>query len=388
VPEIIDGKNWAERVVENSGPNTKTSTKIRRSLLTDQNAKVMNSSSAIRAAASPYEVIIHEDMATYDLKIVLVDNRQADPQKIMVTIPRSITGRDGGNIDPTIMKAVKAAKNRLQEKLAKDCDEPEIRLWAAKNRDVDLMDNSEIPSRIRVAYSKSTAVANERERLSNQERNRATPQVIEQSIESDNGPVYDTPPPRARKVVRRRPPPTIRGMKVSEEAQSKTVSGEPTQEEVKENVPVATVKGAYSKSPKRKPRCNSRDHDDAPEMDFHPEDGVWKCPVQDCKTIARPKSDSPVGKVQLGKGRLDLRVLFVEPGEKPSILLVADNNIALDVTDYVDLENFLKYNRVQAKAQNAANAGEEITVATNTGGKETTALLRFPEMRIYGCDNA
>jgi hypothetical protein len=372
VPKIIGGKNWAERVVDNAR-------KPRFAL--DLNVNHMNASSAIRAAASPYQVIIREDEASLDFKIVLVDERQDTPVKIMVTIPQQTLMRDGSVNPEVVMKAVEAAKTRLQKKLSNLCDEPEIRLWAAKHRDVDLMDNSEIPSRIRIAYRKQNAVTDEEERLSRQEKDRAVPKAIEQPIESDNGPVYDTPPPARRRIKRR---PVIRPGTASTE----TDSGESTQDEVKTNVPVATVKGAHSKMPKRKPRCNNRDHDDAPEMEYDTEDGVWKCPEPGCKTIARPKSDSPIGKVQLGKGRLDFRVLFQEPGKKPSIILIADNNIALDVTEYVDMENFLKYSSAQAKAQTAANAGEEITVAKSHAGKQITALLRFPEMRIYGCDNA
>ena len=377
MPKIVGGKDWAERVVDNAR-------KPRFSL--NLNANVMNANNALRAAASPYEVIVREDQDTYDIKIVLVDKRQEDPQKIMVTIPREITERDGGNIDGIVMRAVEQAKDRLQKKLAKNCDEPEIRLWAAKYRDVDLMDNSEIPSRIRIEYRKQNAVTEEKKRLSRQEIDRIGVQAIERSIESDSGPVHGTPPPRARKIVRR-PRVTIKGLEVAEEAQSKNVYGEPTKDEVKPTVPVAKVKGAHSKTPMRKPRCKNREHDDAPEMVYDPEEGVWKCP-EGCGTIARPKSDSPVGTVQLGKGRLDLRVLFVEPGKKPSILLVADNNLALDITEYVEMDNFLKYSRAVQQAQMASNNGEKMVQVDMPAEKYVSAMLKFPGMRIYGCDNA
>lgn len=343
----------------------------------DPNVKHMNVTSAIKAAASPYEVMVQEDMSTYDIKIALVDNRQEPPARIVAKIPRAAMTADGMSPE-VLMRAVEAAKSRLQEKLARGCDEPEIRLWAAKYRDVDLMDNSEIPSRIRTAYNRDSQPARE----SVQVEQVAT----EQSIESDSGPVYDTPPPRARRIVKKRASvsfPRIEGVEPTENN-----SGESTQNEVKTNVPVATVKGAHSKTPKRKPRCNSRDHDDAPEMEYDPEDGVWKCPEPGCKTIARPKSDSPVGTIQLGKGRLDLRVLFVEPGKKPSILLVADNNIALDITDYVEMDNFLKYSRAVQHAQKASDDGEANVQIDMPAEKYVSAMLKFPGMRIYGCDNA
>lgn len=382
MPKIVGGKDWAERVVANAQ-------KPRFSL--NQNVDSMNATNAIRAAASPYEVIVREDMASLDLKVVLVDNRQADPQKIMVTIPREITERDGGNIDSVLMRAVEQAKARLQNRLAKNCDEPEIRLWAAEHRGVDLMDNSEIPSRIRIEYRKQNAVSEEKKRLSRQETERTASQAVERSIESDNGPVGETPPP-SRRIIKRRPRVSI-NTKVEDKASgqlaelAETTSGKSTQNEVKPNVPVAKVKGAHSKTPMRKPRCKNRDHDDAPEMVYDQEEGVWKCP-EGCGTIARPKSDTPVGTVQLGKGRLDLRVLFVEPGKKPSILLVADNNLALDITEYVEMDNFLRYSRAVQKAQEASANGEAMVEVNMPADKYVSAMLKFPGMRVYGCDNA
>lgn len=379
MPKIVGGKDWAERVVDNAR-------KTRFAAL-DPHVKHMNATSQLRAAASPYEVTLHEDMSTYDIKITLTDKRQKTAPRMVVKIPR---GAMSDMSVETIMKAVVAAKSRLQKKLAENCDEPELRLWAAEFREVDLMDNSEIPSRIRIAYDKQKAIDAEVDRLARQRSEPPKRGAVEMSIESDNGPVRDTPPPPRRKVVKRRPRPSINlGREFVEE--SKNVHGEstePIQGEETQNVPVAKVKGAHSKTPVRKPRCNNRDHDDAPEMVFDPEDGVWKCPEPGCKTIARPKSDSPVGQVQLGKGRLDLRVLFVEPGKKPSVLLVSDNNIALDITDYITMDNFLKYSRAVQKAQEASNNGEKMVQVDMPAEKFVSAMLKFPGMRIYGCDNA
>lgn len=387
-------------MLEKDGPkiNVRGALRMRSGVSLDPSVKTMNINNAVRTAAAPYEVVIQEQMSTYDIKITLVDTRRETPSRVVVKIPREVTERDGGNIDHVIMRAVEQAKARLQNRLSKDCDEPEIRRWAAEHRGVDLMDNGVIPSRIRIEYRKQNAVVEENERLSRQESDRVVPKATEHSIESDNGPVRDTPPPRLRRI-KRRPRITITGedrASAKLEVLAENIHGEPTApiilDEVKPNVPVAKVKGAHSKTAVRKPRCKNREHDEMPEMVYEPEEGVWKCP-EGCGAIARPKSDSPVGHIQLGKGRLDFRVLFVEPGKKPSILLVADNNIALDVTDYVDMDNFLKYSSAVRRAQLASNKGEEnvevkLGVDSNGAERDVTALLRFPGMRIYGCDNA
>lgn len=385
-------------MLEKNGPKVTAASKAKRLLLSDPNAKAMSISSQVQAAAAPYEVIIQEDMATYDIKIALLDKRQDPIERIVVRIPRGAMSGDASSHATTIMRAVDAAKKRLQKRLAERCDEPEIRLWAAENRDVDLMDNSEIPSRIRGAYDKHLAVEAEKERLERQELSRSVPKATERPIESDSGPVYDTPPPVRRKI-KRRPRVTITA---KDEASSKLAkaaeeiaSGESTENEVKPNVPVKTVKGAHAKTPMRKPVCKNRDHDDPPEMVFFPEDGLWRCPEDGCGMTARPKDESPVGQVLLGKGRLDFRVIFTHPGEKPSIVLLADNNVALDITEFVDMENFLKYSRARQRAQAASRDGDGQEIITVKLGKDAhgkdrdvTALLRFPEMRIYGCDNA
>lgn len=370
-------------MLEKNGPHqVSAADKAKRLLLSDKGSKVMNTTHQVMAAAAPYKVVVSEDMATFDIKLVLIDERQDPPARMGVRIPHE---KIRGNPAEIIMRAVEEAKRRLQKHLVKNCNEPEIRLWAAENRDVDLMDNSEIPSRIRIAYDKQNAVSVERERLARQSLARSQARANERPIESDNEPVYDTPPPRARKIKRRvRMNPVDPAGALLEEA---IVDGESTKEEEKPNVPVKKVVGAHSKTPIRKPRCKSRDHDEPPEMVFVQEEGVWKCPEEGCTTIARPKSEAPVGQVVLGKGKLDLRVIFTDPGQKPSILLIADNNIALDVTAYIDVDNFMKYNRVVQRAQALARDGKQIGTATNQSG-EVTALIKFPEMRIYGCDDA
>lgn len=381
-------------MLEKDGPKIFPATAARKNFLSEAIGRSMSVTSAIRAAALPYDVTVQEDMASYDIRILLLDNRQNPPEKMVVRIPQGAMTDEGISPDK-LMKAVAAGKARLQKKLAERCDEPEIRLWAAEYRDVDLMDNSEIPSRIRIAYRKQLAVENEQERLDKQRLDRAAPNSIEQSIETDNDPIGETPAPRVRKI-KRRPRVSIKGLedqasKKLEETKENIFgeSIEPIEGEEKTNVPVRTVKGAHPKTPVRKPRCNNRDHDEPPEMEFFPEDGVWKCPEPGCKTIARPKGDAvPVGQVLLGKGQLDFRVIFDQPGGKPSILLLADNNVALDITPYVDMENFLKYSRARQRAKLGAAKGEKIFQFKPEEGHDITALLRFPSMRIYGCDNA
>ncbi|MFE9742937.1 hypothetical protein [Streptomyces sp. NPDC006477] len=345
--------------------NIRPITRLKRDLLSNKDVRLIDPSTAANAAALPYEIFVVEDAMTYDVKVTLVDPRRDPPSRVTVKIPHEkLRSANGIKTHETIVKAVVAAKDRLQEILSHTCDEPELRLWAARNREVDLLDNSEIPSRIRLAYERHLAVLAEEERLSRQGSRRA----IEVSVEADSGPIGETP--RPRRIVRK--------------SRAVIENLEPTPKE-KEPVPVKTVKGARPKTPIRKPRCQNRDHDEPPEMEYKPEEGLWRCPIPGCKMKARPKGDAPAGKVTLGKGELDFRVVFAEPGAKPSILLMAANNIALDVTDYVEMDKFLQYSAVVPMAQGAAKRGEKIITLDS---RQVTALLRFPSMKVFGCDNA
>ena len=64
------------------------------------------------------------------------------------------------------------------------------------------------------------------------------------------------------------------------------------------------------------------------------------------------------------------------------------NNLALDITEYVEMDNFLKYSRAVQQAQTASNNGEKMVQVDMPAEKYVSAMLKFPGMRIYGCDNA
>lgn len=338
-------------MLEENGPKKNAATDLASVLRGDRNARVFEQTSRLRAAALPYEAVVYEEMSTYKVRAVIIDLRYSPPRKMAVVIS-SEKAMNELNED-LIMKAVLAGKKRLQEKLAQECSDPEIRLWAAENRDVDLMDNSPIPPRIRTAYEKSNGA--ERQEI-----------ATEVSIMEDYGPVAT---PRPRKIIRKRAKLPVYPDITGDDSEEKKVS-------------VRTVVGAQSKETIRKPRCQNRVHDEPLEMVYHAEEGIWRCSDPNCKMITRPKDGLSVGKVKLGRGRLDLRVVFKDSGEKPSaIFLVSDDNVALDITELVDdMDKFMQYSRLRQHVIDAKTNGD----STKSVDHKVTIMLRLDGMKLLG----
>lgn len=85
----------------------------------------------------------------------------------------------------------------------------------------------------------------------------------------------------------------------------------------------------------RKPKCPVHTVID---MKFNAVRGVWQCSQDGCKMIARPSNESDTDQITLGKGQLHVRV-FIDPknveSTLPTVVLMSDNNVALDITEYV-----------------------------------------------------
>ncbi|GAA2555138.1 hypothetical protein GCM10010423_65400 [Streptomyces levis] len=275
----------------------------------------------IAHVAAPYVIYWSEDFARDGVVIELNDEDRGQPEESFTTIVRNMKIQGTTDVGGLFTRAVMHAKQRLQEQLAKKCDEPELRLWLAQNRDADFMDNSKIPQNLRKLYQTHLM---------------------------------------ATKPV--------------------TVGIDPSTEEG--SVAVKTRRGVPLKEQPRKKYCPVHKED---EMVFRPEQGKWKCSVKGCKIVARPKEESnPVGQVMVGKGKLDLRVVFPEDGGEPSIIIMADNNVALDVTSLVDLEKFREWNDYLTAAKQAKRAGESVTAIPKS---YSTLLLKFSKpAKVFGCE--
>lgn len=73
---------------------------------------------------------------------------------------------------------------------------------------------------------------------------------------------------------------------------------------------------------------------------YNEDRGLWKCTQSKCRIIHRPKvdTDNNGGAGHLGQGALDIRIAVTQ--DKPgvytqAVFLVAENGVAIDVTDYL-----------------------------------------------------
>ena len=91
---------------------------------------------------------------------------------------------------------------------------------------------------------------------------------------------------------------------------------------------ITTVKPEIKKPPK-KPKCPLHHV----EMKFDPLRGAWWCETDGCKQIALPKRERIEGQLLLGKGKIQMRIAYPDKGEDPRLILISDDNVALDITE-------------------------------------------------------
>lgn len=118
---------------------------------------------------------------------------------------------------------------------------------------------------------------------------------------------------------------------------------------------VVTVKGAGK--PVKKPLCAVH----KTEMRFDPGDQKWRCMEDNCNLVARPKRDAEDKSVLIGKGSVSLRI--VHDGVSTRALLISDDNIALDITAYVN----------PAQVQTQFDLGKQ-ALAASRNGKDTFTI--------------
>lgn len=80
----------------------------------------------------------------------------------------------------------------------------------------------------------------------------------------------------------------------------------------------------------RKPHCPI----DKIEMQFDAAAQKFFCPEPTCHQVARPKRDSDDKQVILGRGELQVRFI-IQPSARPRVILISDDNVALDLTDQI-----------------------------------------------------
>lgn len=92
------------------------------------------------------------------------------------------------------------------------------------------------------------------------------------------------------------------------------------------------------------------------EMIFNPIRSVWMCDEIGCNLVAHPKNEPEQGRVTLGKGNVSLR-LICGPENTKSVVLISDDNIALDITQMVSIEEIEASFEIRRAVEAAKNTG-------------------------------
>ncbi len=124
----------------------------------------------------------------------------------------------------------------------------------------------------------------------------------------------------------------------------------------------------------KKPHCPI----DKVEMHFDPAAQKFYCPEPTCHQVARPRRDSDDKQVVLGRGQLQVRFV-IQPNKKPRVILISDDNVALDITSAIPpvvVGKFAKEFTETYIQGNVDRMERMITIPSRTlGGLEITEML-------------
>lgn len=115
------------------------------------------------------------------------------------------------------------------------------------------------------------------------------------------------------------------------------------------------------------------------EMEFSPVKQKWKCPRPDCKMSARPVKDEDDRSVQIGKGDTSLRIVVDQ--SDITVLLLSDDNLALNITPFIDVNEFIIANGLVELAEQAKKNDRDEFVDTT----ERPLLLNL-RVGVIGAD--
>lgn len=120
---------------------------------------------------------------------------------------------------------------------------------------------------------------------------------------------------------------------------------------------VKVVKKAIDPSTVKKPNCKVHNT----SMEFDPVTQKWRCQVEGCNLVARPKGDDTDREVRVGKGNIQCRLISNE-GEL-TVVLISDDNVTLDITRFVDVPKLM-------------DEFDAVTIAdaASTNGRETFSI--------------
>lgn len=129
----------------------------------------------------------------------------------------------------------------------------------------------------------------------------------------------------------------------------------------------------------KKPKCPIH----SVEMAFNTIRNVWECKEEGCKQIAMPKRERVEGTVLLGKGKIELRVVFPGGGESARVVLMSDDSVALDITEYANVSNLFRTSDISNKVDAAVDDGlSEFTI------RNPIVEINFPHLTVMGVENA
>lgn len=108
----------------------------------------------------------------------------------------------------------------------------------------------------------------------------------------------------------------------------------------------------------KKPHCPIHT---STQMEYDSITGKWRCTTDGCSQVATPKAAPEDNAITFGKGNIQTRLMYTDSGEA-HVVLLADNNVALDVTDMFDVEQIEETFDVDENAKTVSNGRDEFLI--------------------------
>ena len=254
--------------------------------------------------ASPYELLVEESL--FAINVVMIGQFDNTKHFVRDSIGLDVMALPQPARDKRIRNTILDMRDQMREAVVADRSYRTVRLWVANRLNLDwILVSKDVP-----------------------------PGKIQEWAEQADVDIMYTDPQEQAAVDK------VREKRVADMAR------------------VARVTPPVSKK-KRTPKCPVHEV----PFEFSPDENIWLCreprkggkPGQLCNLRQGPRLERTNGEFLMGEGRVELQVVAMVPGVVPRLVLVAANNVAIDITELVTLRDIAGFEKIQSAYRQAVD---------------------------------
>lgn len=257
--------------------------------------------------ASPYELLVEESL--FAINVVMIGQFDNTKHFVRDSIGLDVMALPQPARDKRIRNTILDMRDQMREAVVADRSYRTVRLWVANRLNLDwILVSKDVP-----------------------------PGKIQEWAEQADVDVMYTDPQEQAAVDK------VREKRVADMAR------------------VARVTPPVSKK-KRTPKCPVHEV----PFEFSPDENIWLCreprkggkPGQLCNLRQGPRLERTNGELLMGEGRVEVQFVTLEPGAVTRIVLVAANNVAIDITELVTPVDIVGHNKIRVAHSECFDSGD------------------------------